>query len=104
MEEIPTFGSEAEEHVFWASHQLSDGLWEQAEPLAPDELPPPRPVSVTVVLELDEPTVGRLKSLARRRRPSYKTLLGTIVRRGLEGEERSARGSSRKRVREIPNV
>jgi hypothetical protein len=33
---------EAEGHAFWATHELRDELWDQAEPLAPDELPPPQ--------------------------------------------------------------
>ncbi len=41
LEDIPVFRNEAEEHAFWAAHELSDRLWEQAEPFAPDELPPP---------------------------------------------------------------
>jgi len=43
IEDIPPFANEAEEHAFWASHELSDELWSRAEPLRPDELPPPRP-------------------------------------------------------------
>lgn len=43
LEDIPMFASEAEELVFWATHELDDTLWEQAQPLAPDELPPARP-------------------------------------------------------------
>jgi hypothetical protein len=42
LQDIPSFANEAEEHAFWASHELSDELWSRAEPLKPDELPPAR--------------------------------------------------------------
>jgi hypothetical protein len=42
MEDIPAFNSEDEEHAFWRTHELSDALWDSAEPFAVDELPPPR--------------------------------------------------------------
>ena len=41
LEDIPAFATEAEEHAFWASHELSEALWEQAELLEADELPTP---------------------------------------------------------------
>ena len=42
LEDIPNFANEAEEHAFWATHELSDALWDEAPPFAPGELPPPR--------------------------------------------------------------
>lgn len=42
LEEIPAFASEAKEHDFWATHELSDALWNQAEPLETAAVPPPR--------------------------------------------------------------
>lgn len=43
LEDIPAVMTEAEEHRFWADHELSPELWEQARPFGPDELPPPGP-------------------------------------------------------------
>lgn len=45
IDEIPAFTNEAEEHAFWATHELSSALWDQAQPLAPGELPPSRTTS-----------------------------------------------------------
>ncbi len=88
IEEIPTFHSEAEEHAFWATHELSDALWDQAEPLGPDELPPPRATSIPVVILLDEVTLRRVKALARRRGESYQSLLEEFVTSGVAELER----------------
>jgi hypothetical protein len=41
VEDIPTFASEDEEHAFGETHELSDALWDAAEPFEPDELPAP---------------------------------------------------------------
>ena len=42
IQDVPAFMKEAEEHAFWATHEMSDGLWDRAEPLEPGELPPAR--------------------------------------------------------------
>lgn len=54
LEDIPAFASEEEEHAFWATHELSDALWDQAEPFEPDELPRPRPATRQIVIRFDE--------------------------------------------------
>lgn len=87
LEEIPAFGSEAEEHAFWANHELSEALWDQAEPLTSEELPV-RATTTRVVIDLDAPTVQRLKALARRRHKGYRALLGELVRDQLQQVER----------------
>src|SRR5437763_7070342 len=76
LEDIPQFASEAEEHAFWATHELDEALWEQAEPFGPDELPPPRSATQPVAIRFDEHTLARLKRLARKRHKGYQTLLG----------------------------
>jgi hypothetical protein len=88
--EIPEFTDEAEEHSFWATHELSDELWDRAEPLGPDELPPPRPATTPVVITLDQPTLDRVKALARRRRKGYQQLLAEFVTARLAEEEQQA--------------
>ena len=87
VEEIPPFSDEAEEHAFWATHELSDDLWGRAEPLEADELPPPRPATTPVVIPIDQPTLDRVKALARRRRKGYQTLLAEFVSTRLAEEE-----------------
>jgi hypothetical protein len=88
LDEIPRFGNETEEHEFWATHELSDSLWDQAEPLSPDELPPPRPATTTVVIRLDDDTIRRAKTLARRRHKTYEELLADMLTSLLAEEER----------------
>jgi hypothetical protein len=36
LDEIPTFATEKEERVFWETHEVSDDLAAQAEPLPED--------------------------------------------------------------------
>lgn len=79
LDEIPPVGTEAEEHAFWATHEFSDTLWEQAEPLEPDQLPKPRAETVPVVIRLDALTFKRVKALARVRRTSYQSPLQEFV-------------------------
>lgn len=100
LQEAPTFGSEAEEHAFWATHDLSDALWDQAEPLAPAELPPPRLATTPVVVHLDDPPLPRLKALARRRHKGYGALLDELVRERIEQAEREERRAGRRQARE----
>lgn len=88
LEEIPTFANEAEEQAFWSTHELSDELWDQAEPFGPDELPPPRTAVTPVVIQLDEATLNRVKALARRRHTAYQALLQELVTSHLAEEER----------------
>ena len=90
MEEIPAFASEAEEHAFWATHELAPELWEGAEPLEPDELPAPRSATRPVAIRFDEHTLARIKMLARRRHKGYQTLLKEFVTERLYEEEKRA--------------
>jgi len=85
--EIPSFTSEEEEHLFWSTHELSDDLWDQAEPLGPDELPSPRSTTRPVVIQIDEATLKRVKDLARRRHTEYQDLLSELVTSHLAEEE-----------------
>ena len=84
LEDIPRFANEDEEHAFWASHELSDRLWDEAEALGPDELPPPRAERrLAITIRLDERTLQRVKTLARQLHESYQTLLEELVVAGL---------------------
>ena len=88
LDQIPAFASEGEEHACWSTHEFSDALWEKAEPLESDELPPPRPSATPVTVWLDEGTLKRVKGLARRRRESQQGLLMHLLSLGLTEEER----------------
>jgi predicted DNA binding CopG/RHH family protein len=91
MDEIPAFAGEAEEHAFWATHELSDALWEAAEPLEPGDLPAPRSKTRSVAIRFDEHTLARIKSLARSRQKGYQTLLKEFVTERLYEEEKRDR-------------
>jgi len=54
LEEIPEFASEAEEHAFWATHELSDTLWDQAEPFQAGVLPRPRLGATPAIIRGDD--------------------------------------------------
>lgn len=41
-DEAPEFADECEEHEFWSTHEMGDECFENVEPAAADELPPPR--------------------------------------------------------------
>ncbi len=41
-DEVPVFANEREEHGFWSTHEMSDALFENVDPDALAELPPPR--------------------------------------------------------------
>jgi hypothetical protein len=89
LDEIPQFSSEAEEADYWATHTFSEDLWDQAEPLGEDELPPPRPRTRPVAIRFDEHTIARAKALARKRHKGYQTLLKEwVVERLYEEEKR----------------
>ena len=88
IEDIPAFTSEDEEHAFWETHELSDALWDSAEPFAVDELPPPRTPATSVVIRLDLRTLERLEALAYQQQRDYHALLEEFVTERLSEEEK----------------
>ena len=44
LDEVPAFATEAEEAVFWATHEFSDELWESLPRVPDEDLPPVRDV------------------------------------------------------------
>jgi CopG antitoxin of type II toxin-antitoxin system len=91
IDEIPAFANEAEEHAFWVTHELSDELWDAAEPLEPGELPAPRSKTRSVAIRFDEHTLARIKNLAQHRQKGYQTLLKEFVTERLYEEEKRDR-------------
>jgi hypothetical protein len=87
LDEIPSFSSEAEEAIFWDTHEMSDELWDSL-PSAEDQLPPPRPRTKPVAVRFDPDTIGRLKALADRKHKGYQTLLKEFVMERLYEEEK----------------
>lgn len=88
VEDIPTFAGEDEEHAFWKTHELSDALWDAAEPVEPEEILAHRALTTPVVLHLDGQTLQRLEMLARQQQRDYHTLLKEFVAERLYEEEK----------------
>ncbi|SDF29791.1 CopG antitoxin of type II toxin-antitoxin system, partial [Thermus arciformis] len=88
LEEIPEFGSEAEEARFWGEHELGEPLLEAMAPPPEGLLPPPRPRTRAISLRLDEDLLRRLKAMARRKGKGYQTLLKEFVLERLYEEEK----------------
>lgn len=88
LEDIPKFKSEREESEFWASHELSDDLWDNAEPLPEGILPATRPRTRPIAIRFDESTLARLKRLAARLHKGYQSLLKEFVVERLYEEEK----------------
>lgn len=89
-EDVPDNMTEAEEHEFWTTHSLGEGLLEQMQPVKDADFPPTRtPTSskrISIVFETD--TLKRLKQIAREREMGYQTLLKTYVTERLYEEEK----------------
>jgi hypothetical protein len=88
LDDIPKFKSEREESDFWASHELSDDLWNKAEPVPEGILPPTRPRTRPVAIRFDESTLGRLKRLSAHLHKGYQSLLKEFVVERLYEEEK----------------
>lgn len=87
LEDIPDFANEDQEDEFWSAHTLSDELWDAGDPLADQELPPTRPPTRTVPVELDDATIGQVKALARRLHKPYALVLRDLVGAALAQRE-----------------
>lgn len=93
IDDIPLFADEDEEHSFWATHKLSDALWDQAEPPRSHELPPPRSESLRVTIPIDMGTLERVKAVARKQHKEYQVLLREFVTERLAEEEKQREAS-----------
>jgi len=88
IEDIPKFKSEQEEADFWANHELSDEIWNEARPVPEGILPPARPRTRPIAIRFDESTLGRLKKLSAHLHKGYQTLLKEFVVERLYEEEK----------------
>lgn len=80
MKKIPTFKSEREEAVFWASHDSSDFLAETKAVKAAFT----RPKKKLVSLRLDEKTIKELKRIAQKKGIGYLELVRMWVLENLD--------------------
>jgi len=79
---IPNFKSEAEERLFWESHDSSDYLdWDKAQPIF---FPNLKPSTKRISLRLPEALLNRIKVEANKRDIPYQSLIKTWLAQGLE--------------------
>ena len=88
--DIPSFGSEAEEREFWATHELDAELFQ-----APSESPAAAHEresgpSVSINMRFDRDLLDRVKAYSRERRVGYQTLIKQLVAERLDDIERTA--------------
>ncbi len=73
MKKIPKFTSEAQERLFWQTHDSSEYIdWSDAEEVT---LPKLKPSTKTISLRLPETMIDELKILANKRDVPYQSLL-----------------------------
>ena len=84
---IPTFDNEAQEQVFWASHDSTDYVdWSQAERVTLTRL---RPSTQTISIRLPEALLEDLKLLANKRDVPYQSLMKIFLAERVAQERRS---------------
>jgi len=92
LNQIPAFGDEAEEAVFWNTHALAPHLLAADNTAGEDLLPPVRPrKSNPTSLRLSADLESRLRHLALLKRKSYQTLLKEFVLERVYEEEKRLR-------------
>lgn len=88
-DQLPEFGSEAEEREFWETHTWSEEMMDVAAREADTyPLPPVRTRSTAVNVRFEDDILRRLKRLARMKGMGYQTLLKTFVQERLYEEEK----------------
>lgn len=91
MAEVPDFASDEEEHEYWRTHSIGDGVSVTPRELSDQPLPAARQHTVEskrISLTLEQDTLKRLKRLARKKGMGYQTLLKSFVGERLYEEER----------------
>ena len=91
MAEVPDFATDEEEHEYWSTHSIGDGVTVTPRELSDQPLPPAREHSVEskrISLTLEQDTIRRLKRLARKKGMGYQTLLKSFVGERLYEEEK----------------
>jgi hypothetical protein len=86
-DEVPQFGTEAEEAEFWATHSLGEELLVE-EPNADPDFPRPRARTKPVSFRFDDDTLSRLKVVAKKKHTGYQTLAKQFVLERLYEEEK----------------
>jgi predicted DNA binding CopG/RHH family protein len=75
LKPVPAFSSEAEERLFWETHDSTDYVdWNKAQRV---RLPNLKPTSAAISLRLPVPLLERIKIAANKRDVPYQSLIKT---------------------------
>ena len=89
---MPRFRSEAQEHAFWAEHDVVDYFdWDKA---VSGSFPALKPSTTTISVRLPEAMLEELKALANERDVPYQSLLKLFLAERI-AREREARRKAR---------
>jgi predicted DNA binding CopG/RHH family protein len=84
---VPSFESEAEERLFWESHDSTDCIdWTRAERV---RLPNLRPSTTSISLRLPVSLLERIKMAAHKRDVPYQSLIKTWLAEKLDATDRA---------------
>ncbi|MGH7812627.1 MAG: BrnA antitoxin family protein [Candidatus Binataceae bacterium] len=93
LKSLPDFKSEAEERVFWETHDTIPYVdWDRATVAV---FPNLRPSTTTISLRLPEPLLADLKALANKRDVPYQSLLKVFLAERVAAEWRGTRSKDR---------
>ncbi|WP_127585086.1 CopG family antitoxin [Paenibacillus koleovorans] len=95
FDEIPKDMSDSEAAEFWSTHALSEELLE-ASILEDNDDEPPKRVSKSISIRLDQDLLDRIKKLATIRQKGYQSLIKEFLIERLYEEEKKAEGRSYK--------
>jgi predicted DNA binding CopG/RHH family protein len=83
LKPVPAFSSEADERLFWETHDSTDYVdWSKAERV---RLPNLKPASAAISLRLPVPLLERIKIAANKRDVPYQSLIKTWLAEKING-------------------
>jgi predicted DNA binding CopG/RHH family protein len=83
LKPVPAFSSEADERLFWETHDSTDYVdWSKAERV---RLPNLKPTSAAISLRLPVPLLERIKIAANKRDVPYQSLIKTWLAEKING-------------------
>jgi predicted DNA binding CopG/RHH family protein len=83
LKPVPAFSSEADERLFWETHDSTDYVdWSKAQRV---RLPNLKPTSAAISLRLPVPLLERIKIAANKRDVPYQSLIKTWLAEKING-------------------
>ena len=83
LKPVPAFASEADERLFWETHDSTDYVdWSKAQRV---RLPNLKPTSAAISLRLPVPLLERIKIAANKRDVPYQSLIKTWLAEKING-------------------